>query len=415
MRVDDNINSGQGDVCTENNPKCAMSAAVERLDHFSLIENMKASASISSTHNPSLLVAIIGMILTWLSVYTLRRELHAMMHTHDTTSSYENETLGHIESWLLYQPAVVVFLYTSLFVQTVVLFVLCFVMNARTDSNSTFVYGFSLLFWTVYLQPLEHFKHKSESPLMDMQVETAHVVTESAENTEEFTQNDTKWNVTGFHTPKIKITAPKFGAYMINHVDETKSRNLSETAFADICVDTDSQLALSYVQVLLIPATFISLLMVDQRFDIDTQFQKLLVLTTLYCVLDIIWDRVELVSHYVHMLLPHDKHKFNLLSLNTLPLLFVHVLVLYAVFEIIYMSAAAGKAVPSAYYMYRFWLLYVYMGVSSIYIFARAVYYPVLHMQPCNVYRMHISNILTCALLTIVATCVMHGATESTA
>jgi len=46
VRVDDNMNSGQGGVCTENNPKCAMSAAVEKLDHFSLIENMRVSASI---------------------------------------------------------------------------------------------------------------------------------------------------------------------------------------------------------------------------------------------------------------------------------------------------------------------------------------------------------------------------------
>jgi len=111
--------------------------------------------------------------------------------------------------------------------------------------------------------------------------------------------------------------------------------------------------------------------------------------------------------------MPHTKHNINLLGLNTLPLIFVHVLVLYAVFGIIYLSAVAGKAVPSAYYMYRFWLLYVYMAISTLYILVRSVYYPVPNMQPCNAYRMQISNILTCTLLTIVATCVMHGATES--
>jgi len=413
VRVDDDMDSVPGGVCTEDNPKCAMSAVVEKLDYFSLIENMKASASISSTHNPSLLVAVIGMILTWLAAYTLRRELNAMMHTHGTTSSYVNETLGHVESWLLYNPVVVVFLYTSIMVQTIVLFVLCFWTNARTDSNSTFVYGFSLLFWTVYLQPLEYFKVNVVLAAGPMRAEIFQETTEVAEHTEESTQHETKWNVSGFHIPKIKILAPKFGAYMINHLDETKSRNLSESSFADVCVDTKSQLALSYVQVLLIPATFVSLLMVDQRFDIDTQFQKLLVLTTLYCVLDIVWDRVELVGHYIHTLMPHTKHNINLLGLNTLPLIFVHVLVLYAVFGIIYLSAVAGKAVPSAYYMYRFWLLYVYMAISTLYILVRSVYYPVPNMQPCNAYRMQISNILTCTLLTIVATCVMHGATES--
>ena len=412
VRVDDEINAGPGGVCTENNPKCAMSGAVEKLDHFSLIENMKSSASLSSTHNPSLLVAIIGIILTWLSAYTLRREMNAMMHRHQKLSSYDNETINHVESFLLYHPAVVVFMYISLVVQSVTLFALCFVKNNRTDSNSTFVYGFSLLFWTVYLQPLEYFQTKVILAASSMSA-SVYSMPEAMEHTEEHIEHETKWNVAGFHAPKIKILAPKFGAYMVNHVDETKSKNLSETSFSDICLDVKSQLAVSYVQVLLLPATFVSLLMVDQRFDIDTQFQKLLVLTTLYCVLDIIWDRVELVSHYVHTLLTHDKKKWNPLSINTLPLLFVHALVLYAVFVIIYLSATAGKAVPSAYYMYRFWLLYVYMVVSTLYVLARALSYPVLYMQPCDVYRMRYSNVLTCALLTIVATCVMHGATES--
>ena len=414
VRMDNEIAAGGG-VCALDNPKCAMSADVEKIHHFSLVENMRALASMSSTHNPSLLVAVIGIVVTWISMYSMRRELHALLHTHDRDSSFVHANLSYAENYILHSPAFAIFAYMAAIAQTMILFILCFVANNRSDSNSTFVYSLSLLFWTLYLQPMESFDEKKKGDPPQAEVGFFSAPEKEPVFVEDVNTRETQWDVSGFHAHKTRVLAPRFGAYMIKHVPETaevRSADLTESAFDPICVDFRRQLAMSYAQVLLIPATFLSLLMVHQRFDIDTQFQKLVVLTTLYCVLDLVWDRVELVCHYVHMLLPHPSNRLNPLCLNTLPVVFVQALVLYAIFDIIYLSAVACKTIPSSYYMYRFCLLYVYMLLSTAFLVFRSLWVSASpQWMPCGPIRVYASNVFTCSLMSIVATCVMHAAT----
>ena len=418
VRMDSEI-AASGGVCALDNPKCAMSADVEKIDHFSLVENMRALASMSSTHNPSLLVAVIGIVVTWISMYSMRRELHALLHTHDRDSSFVHVNMSYAENYILHSPAFAIFAYIAAITQTMILFFLCFVVNNRSDSNSTFMYCLSLLFWTLYLQPMESFEEKKKGGKIEGDLGFASAPEKEPSFVDDVNARETQWDVSGFNAHKARVLAPKFGAYMIKHVPDTaevQSANLTESAFDPICVDFRRQLALSYAQVLLIPATFVSLLMVHQRFDINTQFQKLVVLTTLYCVLDVVWDRVELVGHYVHTLLPHSRHWLNPLSLNTLLVVFVQALVLYSVFDIICLSAVAGKTIPSSYYMYRFWLLYVYMLLSTLFLVLRSLWVSASpQWMPCEQFRVYASNVLTCTLMSIVATCVMHAATASIA